>query len=103
MEHGDFWQYNWMSNTNAYWTGYFSTYPDFKKTAVHFTDFVQGAQLMVAPQHSFLEDQVLLTQSKLLERVSIMQHHDAMTGTHPYATGEDYKNLMKDATRTTLD
>ena len=30
-----------------------------------------------------------------METLSIMQHHDAMTGTHPYNVGLDYLKMMK--------
>ena len=40
---GDFWAYNLGSKPNAFWTGYFSTHPDFKLKATEFSDFVQSA------------------------------------------------------------
>ena len=36
---GDFWQYNLKSKPNAYWTGYFTTHPDFKGDASAYGDF----------------------------------------------------------------
>ena len=45
-ESGDLWKYNYKSVEGAYWTGYFSTYPDFKRTATQFSDFAQAAQLI---------------------------------------------------------
>ena len=45
-ESGDLWKYNYHSVKGAYWTGYFSTYPDFKRTATLFCDFAQTAQLI---------------------------------------------------------
>ena len=39
----DFWAYNWKSVPDSYWTGYFTTHPDFKLEATEFSDFVQSA------------------------------------------------------------
>ena len=36
----------------------------------------------------------LSLQEDLYQTVSIMQHHDAMTGTHPYSTGLDYLKMI---------
>ena len=43
---GDFWEYNYESVDYAYWTGYFTTHPDFKHTAAIFGDFAQSSQLI---------------------------------------------------------
>ena len=50
-ETGDFWAYNWLSVPNAYWTGYFSTQPDFKRIATAFSDFAQFSELITATSH----------------------------------------------------
>ena len=34
----------------------------------------------------------------MLEAVAVMQHHDAMTGTHTHRVGEDYLRIMHDRT-----
>lgn len=98
VERGDFWMYNYRSDKNAYWTGYFSTQPDFKGRATAFGDFAQSAQLITALSVELEEDQeledALQRQRKRLETLSIMQHHDAMTGTHPHDVGLDYHKMM---------
>lgn len=33
-------------------------------------------------------------QGNLMETLSIMQHHDAITGTHPFDVGLDYLKMM---------
>ena len=33
LEEGDFWAYNYQSIPDSYWTGYFTTHPDFKRKA----------------------------------------------------------------------
>ena len=42
----DFWEYNKYAHKgqeikNSYWTGYFTTYPDFKRIVTEFSDFTQ--------------------------------------------------------------
>ena len=39
----DFWRYNWINAKNAFWTGYFSTYPVIKREIMHYSDFVQSS------------------------------------------------------------
>lgn len=39
QETKDFWAYNYLSVPDAYWTGYFTTHPDFKGKASLFSDF----------------------------------------------------------------
>lgn len=41
VEHGDFWGYN--GNSNAIWTGFYSTNPEIKREITAFSDFTQGA------------------------------------------------------------
>ena len=96
---GDFWEYNYESVKYAYWTGFFTTHPDFKRTAAIFGDFTQSSQLInslsAANLASGSEAKLEVQQNKLLETLSVMQHHDALTGTHPKATGDDYLRMMK--------
>ena len=41
VEQGDFWAYN-KGTPHVFWTGYFSTYPRFKKQVALFGDYVEG-------------------------------------------------------------
>ena len=43
VEH-DFWAYNYRSIEGAYWTGYYTTHPDFKHEATVFSDYAQFSQ-----------------------------------------------------------
>lgn len=36
----DFWRLNHWKTKNAFWSGYYSTYPEFKHQVMQFTDFV---------------------------------------------------------------
>ena len=80
---GDFWEYK-NGKVDAYWTGYFSTDPIFKREVVAYSDLVNTYQLLgnflsfIGESNEFDLD----LQSSLMETLSIMQHHDAITGTH---------------------
>ena len=54
---GDFWAYNYQNNDYSYWTGYFSTYPDFKYKATSFSDFAQSSQLITSLSSDKVNDQ----------------------------------------------
>ena len=41
-------------------------------------------------------------QMDVLKTLSIMQHHDAVTGTHKEAVGEDYERMMRSEVITTM-
>ena len=47
VEKNDFWQYNLHSVEGAYWTGYFTTYPEIKRDIYEFGDFVQSATQII--------------------------------------------------------
>ena len=96
-ETGDFWAYRHEPFlTHAYWTGYYSTNPDFKASATDFGDFVQSTELLTALSPSYSED------ASMFETLSIMQHHDAMTGTHPFSIGQDYLKMIDNEYRKAL-
>ena len=40
------------------------------------------------------ESDLLQSQNHLFDTLSIMQHHDAITGTHNLKVGEDYSAMM---------
>ena len=88
---GDFWQYNYQSVPDAYWTGYFTTHPDFKRLATSFCDFAHASLQLNSLGHSIDTDiqqlNLLNEQGLVFEVLSVMQHHDAMTGTHMKAVG----------------
>lgn len=46
----DFWRYNidGPRGQYSYWSGYFSTYPDFKKEVARFSDFAEAAAQITA-------------------------------------------------------
>ena len=61
-EKGDFWRYNYGSDSlNSYWTGYFSTYPDIKKSIYQFSDFVE-AFMQTTSLSTKLDEKKLISQ-----------------------------------------
>ena len=95
----DFWKFDHWKTPNAYWSGYYSNYPVIKHDIMQFSDFVQSATqiLNIGSVSAFGEEAALRMQQELLHVNSVMQHHDAITGTHMWVVGEDYKKMMKDA------
>jgi len=53
--------------------------------------------LNIGSVSDFGEESALRIQRELLHVNSIMQHHDAITGTHMWKVGVDYKRMMQDA------
>ena len=93
-----------MNEDNAYWSGYFTTNSKFKKEVVTYSNLVHSYQLMTAlstdSETNARKVSKLKTEGKMLETLSIMQHHDAITGTHRRQTGRDYSRMMMEATST---
>ena len=95
----DFWAFNLNPQKDfaTYWTGYFSTNPEIKSQISKYSDFVQAAtQLMSLSHPSDLESDQISSQDALLKTQSLMQHHDAITGTHLETVGIDYRKMMNE-------
>ena len=95
----DFWEYDMNSNQNAYWTGYFSTYPDIKKAIRRYSDYTEAWTQIKALDVLSSEDepQLIAQQTALMKTLGIMQHHDAITGTHTHEVGLDYERMMSES------
>mmetsp|Transcript_6867 Transcript_6867/g.9465 ORF Transcript_6867/g.9465 Transcript_6867/m.9465 type:complete len:401 (+) Transcript_6867:562-1764(+) len=91
--------YGYRRNENEQWTGFMSSLPDFKRAANAFTDFAEATEQVLGFSADSENEQhiksVLLTQQQLLSADGLMQHHDAMTGTHSMKVDEDYLTTMK--------
>ena len=95
---GDFWRYTQYGTENAFWSGYYSTYPLIKYEIMQFSDFVQSVtQVLSLYSVGWDHNEHLELQKQLLETNSIMMHHDAITGTHKKKVGEDYSLMMSKA------
>lgn len=56
---GDFWEYNFQSTEFAYWSGYFSTYPDLKRSIGQFSDFYEAFTQVSALDTTMPEEELL--------------------------------------------
>ena len=94
-EEKDFWAYNLHSVEGAYWTGYFTTYPEIKKEMYEFGDFVQSTTQIInlTPPEKNDQNQGDF-EEELFKTLSIQQHHDAITGTHSPNVASDYRQMM---------
>ncbi|KAH8283706.1 hypothetical protein KR018_012605, partial [Drosophila ironensis] len=90
----DFFPYG--SNTNSFWTGYFSSRPTQKRFERDGNHMLQVAkELSVFADLSSDEQKQKL--NYLRQIMGVMQHHDAITGTEKQAVSDDYDRLLYDA------
>ena len=82
--HGDL--YSYAIGPGEMWTGFMSSLPDFKRAATAFTDFAEAVEQVSGLAADASEKQhmgsIMQEQKSLIETDNIMQHHDAITGTH---------------------
>jgi hypothetical protein len=72
-------------NTNQYWSGFYSTRPQFKRL-VKFTSTRFHSSLMMSSLEAIKKDSphmlfVINQQAKILDQLGTIQHHDSITGT----------------------
>ena len=76
------------------WSGYMSSLPDFKRGVTGFTDFAEAVEqvsgLSASEEQVEHMESIMKGQRALVEIDNIMQHHDAVTGTHSMKVDEDY-------------
>ncbi|EDV31826.1 uncharacterized protein Dana_GF14354 [Drosophila ananassae] len=90
----DFFPYG--SNTNSFWTGYFSSRPTQKRFERDGNHILQVAkELSVFADLNSEEQKEKL--NYLRQIMGVMQHHDAITGTEKQAVSDDYDRLLCDA------
>ena len=95
--------YTYVKDDREMWTGFMSSLPDFKRGVTGFTDFAEAVEQVSGLSASEEEvehmQSILKGQKALVEIDNIMQHHDAVTGTHSMEVDEDYfmkMNLVQD-------
>ena len=81
-------------NTNQYWSGFYSTRPQFKRL-VKFTSTRFHSSLMMSSLEAIKKDSphmlfVINQQAKILDQLGTIQLHDSITGTLMKRTSEDY-------------
>ena len=57
-----------------------------------FSDFAHYSQQVSSTGAN--EEKALILQDQMMETLSVMQHHDALTGTHMKHVGADYLLMM---------
>ena len=80
-----------------YWTGFYTTDPTFKKDVADFSHFGHAVSQQLAFE-AFkwgVSEQLLDQQNSLEEWISVVQHHDGITGTHYKSVGKDYRSTME--------
>ena len=101
MNH-DFWQYNQRVNKHSgYWTGYFTTDPELKRQISSFSDLshahFQMTNLYFLSRNEDLSSSSMNVEQSLSSTLSVLLHHDAITGTSVPHTRLDYMSLMAEA------
>jgi hypothetical protein len=111
---GDYFPYTncWGSEQKAYnncityWTGYFTSYPNFKQTVRDAEEFLRTSELIYAlfkpysdKYNSIDWDDSYAKLDKMRHEVGVVQHHDAITGTETHITLVDYYARLANATR----
>ncbi|XP_062200686.1 alpha-mannosidase [Phragmites australis] len=89
VKYDDYFPY--ADSTNAYWTGYFTSRPTFKR----YVRMLSGYYL-AARQIEFLvgTSSLGLFTSSLEDAMGIVQHHDAVSGTAKQHTTDDYSKRL---------
>ena len=71
-----------------------------KNLITQYGDFVQSATQMMnmfpTTGLDYTEAEIIKEQEDLITTLSIMQHHDAITGTHVADVGKDYRKMIED-------
>ncbi|KAG2549873.1 hypothetical protein PVAP13_9KG286900 [Panicum virgatum] len=89
VKYDDYFPY--ADSTNAYWTGYFTSRPTFKRYVR-----VYSGYYLAARQIEFLvgRSSLGLFTSSLEDAMGIAQHHDAVSGTAKQHTTDDYSKRL---------
>ena len=92
--------YTYTKDDSEMWTGFMSSLPDFKRAVTGFTDFAEAVE-QVSGLSAYKEEvdhmpSILRGQKVMMEIDNIMQHHDAVTGTHSMVVDEDYFTKMNE-------
>ncbi|KAG2538748.1 alpha-mannosidase-like [Panicum virgatum] len=89
VKYDDYFPY--ADSTNAYWTGYFTSRPTFKRYVRAYSGYYLAAR-----QIEFLvgRSSLGLFTSSLEDAMGIAQHHDAVSGTAKQHTTDDYSKRL---------
>lgn len=88
----DFFPY--ASDPHAYWTGYFTSRPTFKRYERIGNHFLQICKQLTSLTQKHSGKQFVSHLNFLRETMGVMQHHDAITGTEKEKVAYDYAKLL---------
>ncbi|XP_039820492.1 alpha-mannosidase-like isoform X4 [Panicum virgatum] len=89
VKYDDYFPY--ADSTNAYWTGYYTSRPTFKR----YVRMLSGYYLAARQVEFFVGmDHIGLFTSNLEDAMGIAQHHDAVSGTAKQHTTDDYSKRL---------
>uniref|UniRef100_A0A1Y1KZL6 Alpha-mannosidase n=1 Tax=Photinus pyralis TaxID=7054 RepID=A0A1Y1KZL6_PHOPY len=85
----------YASDSSSYWTGYYTSRPTQKRLERQGNNLLQVAKQLtsVGPDSKTQNERI----SELREAMSVMQHHDAITGTEKTKVAMDYVTMMSKA------
>ena len=99
----DFFPYS--SSDHSFWTGYFSSSPHLKGLIKQLGIYVNMANLLLfeifcnkklSEKNKNKLEKIIENVYDSREKLALLQHHDAITGTSVEKTSEDYEKISKD-------
>lgn len=84
-------------NSNRFWSGFFTSDPYFKKKLNDFENYIYAYDQLRSLSKFEFNVSDFANHAHLTE--ALMQHHDAITGTHKEQVGKNYEGLMKESVR----
>lgn len=90
----DFFPY--ASNSNSYWTGYFTSRPTLKRFERIGNKVLQSVKQLATFSRIKDQDHDIYTLD-LRQAMGVLQHHDAITGTEKQFVANDYAKLLDSA------
>ncbi|CAG0884875.1 unnamed protein product [Cyprideis torosa] len=92
MKVDDFFPY--ASDPHAFWTGYFSSRPTFKRMIRDGEVVLQACKQLLSVQRRWSDQEDMQRLNDLRNFIGIMQHHDAVTGTAKQHVTDDYYRMI---------
>ncbi|CAM6054442.1 unnamed protein product, partial [Sphagnum tenellum] len=88
----DFFPY--ADNPHAYWSGYFTTRPSFKRMERRGSNILQAARQIEVATGGRVAEGTGITLDTFEREMGISQHHDAITGNNKQAVANDYAKRL---------
>ena len=97
VRHEDGFPYS--GNDRDYWTGFYTSRPTFKKQIRDFSAFMNAEQRLMSMQamKGKFSKSNAAANDKMMQTLSVMLHHDAISGTEAQYVVYDYIRMMSEA------